>query len=563
MNMFESVSSEVSVISGTRSRQTITASLQRILEITAPHEELASVSTDITKYINSIDGDVRTMNRGQVVKRLKKRILPKIESLAAELDSRVPKNVIKTVERVVVTASISRGTTLVISSDMLFSASSKSSGEYLRTSEDIKLFRRIISAPYNHARLGLDILAAIADNITYNQRVALLPKLKSILFADEAVTAVYRIMSDHPELTYKEVVTQPTLRTDGYCDKFFPRSMGTRLSTGRYGDSTKFPDIGSIKRALSRLVGSRKHLRDLAELSPAIGKKHSVTFTDRSWLFLENMNDALRPVAQLARDKDITVSQKNLRTQLAEKYKTKIPTQFDASSAFTLSLLPVEAFVAGSNQFREIDTMEKYGVKLLKEQVGTKKNDASFFYLDQPVLFFHRELLIDHMLEELTETARASLDSYDVQVRTTRTSIKNSEKEIRELEQDRLEAQPKAARAIDKQIAELTATIEKLTVSQNTVKTNRAAAKKELDRRIKHYSKNRNEVLDTALRFVIETINERSTTDYTLVSSVYNPNPKSPVSSMAWLMPTRQYNALEGTLGNFSVTKWNLPWAVK
>ena len=207
--------------------------------------------------------------------------------------------------------------------------------------------------------------------------------------------------------------------------------------------------------------------------------------------------------------------------------------------------------------------MLKYVIKLFKEQVGSKKNDASFFYMDQPILFFHRDMLIDHMLEELTETARANLEQYDVTLKDLRRSVKENEKKIRALQTERVDSTAKRSRAIDKEIDALIETMEKQKQSQITVKTTRATAKKELDRRIKHYSRNRGEVLDTALRFVIDTINDRSTVDYTLVSSVYNPNPKSPVSSMAWLMPTTQYNALEGSLGNFSVSKWNLPWAVK
>lgn len=563
MKMFESVSSEVQVISESRSRVETAASLQKILDMTLPHPELTSVSNDLAKFINAIDTNSRTMRRGKVVKRLKKRILPAIESIAATLDSRVPTNVIKTVERVIITASISRGSTLTISSDMLYSTAESTKGEYLRTAEDIKLFRKIIYAPYNHARLGLDVLASIADNLTQEVRERVLAKLKPVLFADEAVKKVYEYMTWHPEKTYKEIVTISGLRADPYCDKFFPRSMGTKVTTGRYGDSSKFKDLASIRRGVNRLVESRKHLKDLANLSPVIAKKHSVSFTDRSWLFLENMADALRPVGQLARDKDITTSQKNMRSAMGSKFDKKIPTRFDEANAFTLTSLPIEAFIAGSQKFREEETMLKYGIKLFKEQVGSKKNDASFFYMDQPILFFHRDMLIDHMLEELTETARANLEQYDVTMKDLRRSVKENEKKIRALQTERVDSTAKRSRAIDKEIDALIETMEKQKQSQITVKTTRATAKKELDRRIKHYSRNRGEVLDTALRFVIDTINDRSTVDYTLVSSVYNPNPKSPVSSMAWLMPTTQYNALEGSLGNFSVSKWNLPWAVK
>lgn len=563
MKMFESVSSEVQVISESRSREETTASLQKILNMTLPHPELTSISNDLAKFINSIDTNSRTMRRGKVVKRLKNRILPAIESIASSLDSRVPSNVIKTVERVVITSSISRGTTLTISTDMLHSDVETTKGEYLRTVEDIKLFRKIVYAPYNHARLGLDILASIADNLTQEVRERVLSKLKPVLFADEAVKKVYEYMTWHPELSYKEIVTIPGLRADAYCDKFFPRSMGTKVSTGRYGDSTKFRDMASIRRGVNRLVESRKHLKDLANISPVIAKKHSVSFTDRSWLFLENMADALRPVGQLVRDKDITVSQKNVRSLLGSKFDKKIPTRFDEANAFTVTSLPLEAFISGSQKFREEDTMLKYGIKLIKEQVGSKKNDASFFYMDQPVLFFHRDLLIDHMLEELTETARANLEQYDTTLKELRREVKAKEKQVRDLQTERVDSTSKRSRAIDKEIDSVVESMEKQQQSQITVKTTRAAAKKELDRRIKHYSRNRSEVLDAALRFVIDTINDRSTVDYTLVSSSYNPNPKSPVSSMAWLMPTTQYNALEGSLGNFSVSKWNLPWAVK
>lgn len=562
MNMFESVSSEVQAISDSRSRKETSACLKRILEIVQPHQELTSVSNDIATFINSIDSDARTMRRGQVVKSLKKRILPKIESLASELDSRVPTNVIKTFERVIVSTTIARGNTMTLGSEFLYS-SSDTKGEYLRNAEDIKLFRKIVFAPYNHARLGLDVLASIADNLTEQRRVAILEKLKPVLFADEAVKKVYEYMTWHPELPYKDIVTIHGLRSDSYCDKFFPRSMATRVTTGMYGDSTKFKDMAAIRRGINRLIESRKNLKELANLSPVVAKKHSSTFTDRSWLFLENMNDALRPVSQLARDKKITASQKNVRALMASKFDKKIPSQFDESRAFTLASLPLEAFISGSQKFREAETMEKYGIKLFKEQVGTKKNDASFFYLDQPVLFFHRELLIESMLEELTETARASLEEYDSTIKATRKQINEDNKTIKKLETKRVNASTKESRKIDQQIASLMQGIEKANGSMNTVKNNRTVAKKELDRRLKHYSKNRNEVLDNALRFVIETINERSTTEYTLVSSVYNPNPKSAVSSMAWLMPTAQYNALEGSLGNFSVSKWNLPWAVK
>ena len=329
MKMFESVSSEVQVISESRSRVETAASLQKILDMTLPHPELTSVSNDLAKFINAIDTNSRTMRRGKVVKRLKKRILPAIESIAATLDSRVPTNVIKTVERVIITASISRGSTLTISSDMLYSTAESTKGEYLRTAEDIKLFRKIIYAPYNHARLGLDVLASIADNLTQEVRERVLAKLKPVLFADEAVKKVYEYMTWHPEKTYKEIVTISGLRADPYCDKFFPRSMGTKVTTGRYGDSSKFKDLASIRRGVNRLVESRKHLKDLANLSPVIAKKHSVSFTDRSWLFLENMADALRPVGQLARDKDITTSQKNMRSAMGSKFDKKIPTRFD------------------------------------------------------------------------------------------------------------------------------------------------------------------------------------------------------------------------------------------
>ncbi len=564
MKMFESVSSEVQVISDSRSRHETTASLKRILEMTLPHKELTSVSRDISKYLTSIDSDARTMRRGQVVKKLKRHILPKIESLSAELSSRVPVNVIKTFERVIITASIARRQVLVISPDLLFSTAEKESGEYLRNADDIKLFRKIIYAPYNHARLGLDLIASICTVIEDPlRREVWLGKLKPVLFADEAVKRVYDIALNHPEWSYKEIVTSNTLRADDYSDKFFPRGMSTRVTTGQFGDAKKFADINQVRRGVQRLVESRKNLKALSEISPVVAKKHSKTYTDASWTFLANMGDGLRPSMQLARDKDITTSQKSLRDALGVKFGKKIPTVFDESSTFTLTMLPLEAFVSGSPKFRDPEVMERYGIKLFKEQVGSKKSDASFFYADQPVLFFHRELLIDHMLEELTETAKAALSDFDIQTKQTRAKIKEGEAEIRELERDRLEATPKAARVIDRQIGQLMDSVKSLGESQITVKTQRAAAKKELDRRIKHYAKNRNEVLDTALRFVLETINERSATEYTLVSSVYNPNPKAPVSSMAWLMPTPQYNALEGSLGNFSVTKWNLPWAAK
>lgn len=565
MNTFQSVSTLVDNIKGTRKRSLVLSLLGEVKDQLASNSAYSELEVKVDKMAEQISN--RELPFKKFHRRLDRRILNPLEALESNSssfseDGSITDGLASAITRTLV---FTNNGGKVDASDVLDKPENNQIG--ISRMEEVRYFRHFFNAPVNHYRLGLGILAstlALSNVDTKKKVLKYLAEERSKIVGDLAVTTAFKaayshIESGYTDFTIADIVSYPSIQSNAYCLAFFtPKNFG---SDNNVNVRPAYKNLAEIKTAIRRLSDSYKELVFNAGITKSV-TRFSKYYISYSFEYKPVIAEISSQLSEELRDVRASRGLTDVRSRYASKFDSKIPTKFTPASAYTLKTMPVEAQM---KNFRLTDekALKKFGIRVNSQQFTKYKKDSSIFYEDQVVLFFDRNIIKEMVTEIIQEGLDSQTEAKNDELKRARKFLSDKRKLLKTLQtklaDDKSLSKPQERR-INNEVMEINEEIAKLESNVERLKKSYSAVKKANEKRAKSLLGDPSRILELGLEVILKQINSRVSNEFELFAVSYPTNPKSAKSSMAWLMESTQVRSLRATFNDISVKSWNLPW---
>lgn len=274
-----------------------------------------------------------------------------------------------------------------------------------------------------------------------------------------------------------------------------------------------------------------------------------------------NVDSKTAATKQYGRTKDIT-------TKLKAKYERRLPLKLKNPDTFQILEMPVQVDFSKYPKLLSSKNLNKRGIEHIPLSFDRDDYaDLGLILPNQILLTFDQNYvkrIEDEEREEYEQGGvvgrfKATISGLTKQINALKRSIKLDEAELAKVKA------PAAKRKFKNSIKTSQEQIEDLSKRKAAVSSQKSdELKRSRKRRPKNPSaKDIQEYLYRYAVGAVDIINERSATEYLVVSDYYIKNKRNSNLVMFWIMPTSQYNRLKSIDNRMAVMKeqWFFPWS--